>query len=143
MLAPSELLWLCAIARALRGPGIFVLVVWKRLGKEKFNIAVKDEIEKIKKMQENFAFEKSKIVGWIEKWFPNHDPNETLYPDHAKYLIDPDFYDLVKNLSGKSTLEIFTILNDEDDHGVSHVHNLYKLVKLMRKKKNKMEKVNG
>jgi len=35
------------------------------------------------------------------------------------------------------------ILNDEDDHGVSHVHNLYKLVKLMRKKKNKMEKVNG
>jgi len=34
-------------------------------------------------------------------------------------------------------------LNDEDDHGVSHVHNLYKLVKLMRKKKNQMEKVNG
>ena len=35
------------------------------------------------------------------------------------------------------------VLNDEDDHGVSHVHNLYKLVKLMRKKKNQMEKVNG
>ena len=85
--------------------------VIKRLGEETFDIAVNDEIEKIKKMQENFAFEKSKIVGWIEKWFPNHDPNETLYPDHAKYLIDPDFYDLVKNLSGKSTLEIFTILN--------------------------------
>ena len=35
------------------------------------------------------------------------------------------------------------VLNDEDDHGVYQVHTLYKLVKLMRKKKKIMEKVNG
>ena len=32
------------------------------------------------------------------------------------------------------------VLNDKDDHGVSQVHNLYKLVKMMNKKRKEMEK---
>jgi len=34
------------------------------------------------------------------------------------------------------------VLNDKDDHGVSQVHNLYKLVKMMNKKRKAMEKEN-
>ena len=35
------------------------------------------------------------------------------------------------------------LLNDKDDHGVYQVHTLYKLVKLMNKKRKVMEKKNG
>ena len=35
------------------------------------------------------------------------------------------------------------VLNDEEDHGVYQVHTLYKLVKLMNKKRKAMEKENG
>ena len=34
------------------------------------------------------------------------------------------------------------VFNDKDDHGVSQIDNLYKLVKMMNKKRKAMEKEN-